>query len=219
MPREGADVVETSVEPVLSGPERAKCTGSGASGRRPFGPDRHWRGGGKRGRVSIKRSQVHRDMVLVLREPDRVGLTPAQLDLATLLRERPGEYVTRLSALDDQYRAAVKEATARRRAAPVIADGSIQDTSPAGPPVAMKDDRLKRVLVPEKYVICSLTQRTGTWVVNLPAKFEILGCEPVVRDGVRWLAFLVRSPAFAGVKKGEAIPTVEAEVNGRMFCR
>lgn len=205
-----------------------------SAGRRPvpWPLNRYFRGGGKAGRVCIKRPRQLRDMLLVRDGPDRADLTPKQEQMRRLLLEQPGAFVVMLAALEEQHRAVVREAEGRRRAArPVTRNlAPVGPASPAPaatlpqppavrPPadlVARRDDRVVRLFIPGRFLVECLT--IAKMRVEGLSDFEVVGCRyDPARGGV---VILARSGDFPAVPAGGRIPewVVRRGKRGRLFC-
>ena len=201
-------------------------TGAGVvpgPGRAPIVREKQYRGGGKPGRVCLKRPAELRDMLRVRDQPDRADLTPAQQGVRQLLRDDPGAFAARLTALEEAHRAAVRDAEARRRS------GRKSGTAAAPPPeeelcdgppgelVARLPARVVALFIPARGLVECLT--IGTMRVEGLDYFEVAGClQDPARKGV---VLLARSTNFDLVPAGRRIPewVVERGKQNRLFCR
>lgn len=186
-------------------------------------------------RPCIRRPRQLRDMLLVRDDPDRADLTPEQADMRRLLLEQPGTFVARLSALEEQHRAAVRAAEGRRAAraatrnsAPGAVGPAARTPATATPPqatgdrpldelVARRADRLKWLFIPGRFLVECLTIMAMR--VEGLNSFQVVGCRyGSVRKGV---VILARSWDFDLVPTGGRVleSPVERGKRGRLFYR
>lgn len=86
---------------------------------RVIGPEKQYRGGGKRGRTCIKACVELRDHRWVIEHPDHKSATPVRAALQKLLREHPERFRARLDELEQAHETKVLLVKAAKQSAAI----------------------------------------------------------------------------------------------------